>query len=361
MAFYPPQHPQQIFRKEISEEYSDDDDDGEVVMIDPEPLPENLAGMTIAVLTRDLHRTALGAPPAYVFLKVSRIMFTLPLLWVAYAGQIFLVVSTKLLVTPSQVSHTRQVYDLYETTMYTDDAGVAHTYTTVNGYNRGLGEEYFDVSRFSKFSDDDKRTICSIPMSQPGFLMAILFIWTIRIFSHVRVYAIMAARILLPCSVKYTATYSEMMEEGEDDTQVIAGMPLCLKLGIFLFVLLPNFLIDGVLLYLGCRFLVSDSGFDGILLDAIVLEFILSLPDLIYSAAAPLRSQVETTSTLINPLVKEQFASCYAYYLSFLMLFAAVAWVVLYVFLLQSVLPDYQWDVRAACTDYLSSLLMGPS
>lgn len=357
MSVYPAQYALQPLRKEDT----DESDDEEVVKISPEPMPENLAGMTIAVVARDLHRMASGAPPTYVFLKVSRITLTFALLWMAYSAQIFLIIATKTLVTPYQVSSTRKVYDAYETTMYTDDAGVAHTKTTDNGYNRGIGEEFFDVSRFSKFSDEDKRAICSIPMSQPYFFMTIVLIWTLRVLSSTRVYVLMLSRLFLPCSVKYTATYSEIMEDGDDGAQVIAGMPLCLKLGIFIFVLLPNFLIAAVLLYLGSRFLASDSGFDGILLDAIVLEFILQLPDLVYSSTAPLRTQVETTSTLFKPLYEDQGASCFTYYLSFLQLFAALVWVILYVFVLQTVLPDYNWDVRASCNDYLANLLTGPN
>uniref|UniRef100_A0A7S0ZRQ2 Uncharacterized protein n=1 Tax=Noctiluca scintillans TaxID=2966 RepID=A0A7S0ZRQ2_NOCSC len=358
MSVYPAQYALQPLQKGDSE---DESDDGEVVKISPEPMPENLAGMTIAVAARDLHRMALGAPPTYVFLKVSRITLTCALLWMAYSAQIFLIVATKTLVTPYQVSRTRKVYNDYETMMYTDDAGVAHTYTTANGYNRGLGEEFFEVSRFSKFSDDDKRSICSIPMSQPYFFMTIVLIWSLRVLSSTRVYMLMTSRLFLPCSVKYTAAYSEILEDGDDGAQVIAGMPLCLKLAIFIFVLLPNFLISAALLYLGSRFLASDSGFDGILLDAIVLEFILQLPDLLYSTTAPLRTQLETTSTLLKPLYEDQGASCLTYYLSFLQLFAAIVWVLLYVLVLQTVLPDYKWDVRASCNDYLANLLARPA
>merc|ERR1719433_694165 len=92
------------------------------------------------------------------------------------ALQAFIILETKRLVSPERVTQIREVYSKYERVMYTDGVGVVHTESYSYGA-RGI-PGFFNESNFHRLSRRDKNDICQVPLSQPLFLRAILFIWT---------------------------------------------------------------------------------------------------------------------------------------------------------------------------------------
>merc|ERR1712190_387168 len=84
-----------------------------------------------------------------------------------------------------------------------------------------------------------------------------------------------------------------MLEEQEANTVVLRGLTMPFKAMLFFTIFLPRILIDLVLLWLGCRWLAATASFSDVLLNAIALEFILLLKDLVYNAVVPRRNQWE--------------------------------------------------------------------
>jgi len=90
-------------------------------------------------------------------------------------------------------------------------------------------------------------------------------------------------------------------------------------------------------------------------LNAIALEFILLLKDLIYNAVVPRRNQWET-STMLIPHKRKSQASWGSYLGGFCWGLAVCAWVFVYVYKLQQVLPDYRWDIHEVCETYIDQI-----
>merc|ERR1712039_1021542 len=94
-----------------------------------------------------------------------------------------------------------------------------------------------------------------------------------------------------------------------------------------------------------------------LLLNAVALEFVLLLKELIYNLMVPNRSKLETQSTYVLPGRKRSHATCWEFFSSFSWGLFAFAWVICYV-KWQRVLPSYRWDVADMCDTYLESQLV---
>jgi len=91
----------------------------------------------------------------------------------------------------------------------------------------------------------------------------------------------------------------DMLEQRPDRTVLLKGLTVCFKMMLLMVICVPRFLIDLVLLYLGCQWLAATASFSDLLLNAIALEFILLLKDVVYSAVVPKRNQWETGTMLV--------------------------------------------------------------
>merc|ERR1719195_984998 len=109
-----------------------------------------------------------------------------------------------------------------------------------------------------------------------------------------------------------------------------------------------------VLLWLGCRWLAATPNFSDILLNAVALEFILMLKELLYNSMVSLRSRRETTSTLILPVENAAAFRFSVQARQSMWGIAALAWVVIYITWFQRVLPLYNWDVHEVCRSWIA-------
>merc|ERR1712232_1345200 len=104
----------------------------------------------------------------------------------------------------------------------------------------------------------------------------------------------------------------------------------------------------GLLLWLGCRFLAATNDFGEMVLNAVALEFVLMIKDLLYCTIVPDRNKREVEKICIRPSQPVEWASYWTY-------LGTLSWLFYYVFLFQLVLPGYNWDVRLMCTPWLEA------
>merc|ERR1712100_625644 len=96
---------------------------------------------------------------------------------------------------------------------------------------------------------------------------------------------------------------------------------------------------------------MATCGFGELLLNAVALEFVLNLSETIYHAFLPYRKKMLVNGTYLpNSSIGGATGLIAA--------IACVAWSCLYVFVLQSVLPDYKWDLHSVCQPYLHDKFM---
>merc|ERR1719335_918155 len=103
------------------------------IEMESEPLPENVYGLVIASLIRDSHDMH-----SHGMIKFFRIIASLSVYLIMFSVQVFLIYSTKQLITPLSVKSIRQQYSQFEQWMYTDAVtGEEFLYNTSNGFMRG--------------------------------------------------------------------------------------------------------------------------------------------------------------------------------------------------------------------------------
>jgi len=228
-------------------------------------------------------------------------MGTLFLFVVCTVIQLYLLREIKHVVDAKAVHDIREAYDAFEEIMYDDHV------LTPNGKHRGLGP----IKDASTFYDDDlldqgtRASICAIPLSQPMFVFVVLLIWTLTCMKQFR-----KALEIFNAVIVGLPTYPDMKAAlqtcEEDETDNVMGLTLGVKSAIVVLVIIPQVCITAVLLWLGCRWLLATSDFPCLILNAVALEFVLCLKDLIYNALVPPRSMHDLARTLINTKRRQQ-------------------------------------------------------
>lgn len=318
----------------------------------PEALEEDLYGLAIASIVRDSRSYCKGFSTAG--LMMARMGVAVMILVLTLILQIYLMASLKALVTSVAVNEIRDVYDRYQIIMYGNDT--SRMAVTANGFHRGR-EPYFNPKNFALLTEEDKESVCQISLSQPTFFMTLLMIWTFTVVADIRKAVDYWFRI-----VRTTPTISSMKDsmetvEGSEEEYVIVGITAPVKVALSVVLFLPRILVDCYLLWLGCRWLCATPSFEDVILNAVALEFILVLNNVIFSTVVPLQSVIDTRNTQILPHSKEVQPKASTVLAAFSWGIASMVWVLLYMYLLQAVLPQYRWDVRDVCIDFLDSKL----
>jgi hypothetical protein len=362
-------------------------------------LEEDVYSLAIVLIARDWQ--ALSRGEGNRNLKISRIGYSFALVFATIFLTVSLVICTKQFVAPLQVASIRETYELFEETMYD-----GHTYLNVNQKKRGI-PGYFNASAFDNLNDEDKSEACNIPFSQVHWLMVILLVWSVtcvasikkcfELFMAVVVFgdtkddmadalvpfeepketpaegskpdgrrqSFLGAMIsnLTPRSddKKSDSSGFDSSSQGEDDESppvlVITGLTMQVKMIYTACIFLPELATTAYLLWLGCRWLTATNDFGNLISNAVALEFILQLKCLLFYALASERSKSELKYTGIAPPWPMEGAGYGTYFNTLYWAALSVMWVYMYVFHLQTVLPDYHWDVKQVCDSYLRNML----
>lgn len=139
--------------------------------------------------------------------------------------------------------------------------------------------------------------------------------------------------------------------------KVIVGLTPTVKGLIGTFVVIPWLANTCFLLWLGCRWLTATNDFGNLISNAVALEFVLYLKDLIYLALVSERNKREMRGTELIPTVKKESGTAVLYLGAFFWGLITIAWIYLYIYYLQAVLPEYRWDVKDVCAGWFNSLL----
>jgi len=147
------------------------------------------------------------------------------------------------------------------------------------------------------------------------------------------------------------ASADYVLEKAEEGAVAVIGLTFAMKTVIAFFCLFPRIVSVSVLNLLGCRWLMATNSLSDVLLNALALEFMMVLKELLYTTLASTRNKFLTENTLFmapgpgNLGIAGVVGS---------MAWAIVAclWVYLYIFHFQRVLPEYNWDVREVCATW---------
>jgi hypothetical protein len=331
---------------------------------DDTPLDEDTFGMALCALTRDTHFLSHGFEAA----RCCRLTTTLLLLFVTIGIQLALLHNTKQYVSAKAVHDIRNAYDIFENAIYLckDENGTVNTarcFETPYGKLRGKPEAKPDLAtqsaRLYAMSDEDQGGACRIPLSQPPFFFLILLIWSLTCLKELRSALNLTMEIF---KLKTTPTMLECFEgdakedeEGDHISGDVVIIALTWPIKLFMILLLIVRVATTVyLLWLGCRWLLATNHFADLILNAIALEFILQLKELVHQTLVPARNAKELSMTTIYNANKKMKPGFKEFMGTVSILFIACVWVWYYMYHYQQVLPEYQWDVREVCTKYIA-------
>lgn len=331
-----------------------EDVDGEPIAFD-----EDVYSLVISDLAHDFERLGLGNAAAGV--QISRILASIILLFGCISIQVFLLAEIKKFVTAKAVHDIRRAYAAFELGMHGNDP--LHCDMTDNGFCRGK-PEFFDASLFDGLDGDVQAAACRIPLSQPVFFGIILWLWTTTCLGQfMKLYRqFMCVIVRTTTTTNSHAVYQNPQPDDISDeplppdekTKIIYQLTCRVKALFTIVVFVPRLLIIFDLLWLGCRWLLATNNFGDLILNAVALEFILLLGEMLYVAMAPERNKSDLGRFQMLPLRKKHAVGYeqLLYILSFNA--ATMSWVGIYMVYFQMVLPDYRWDVHEVCKAWLA-------
>lgn len=303
----------------------------------------------IVSLIEDTQRIATTTKAPW--LRLSRIALQLLLLWVNIFIQAFLVINVKWFVTAKYVHDIRNAYDIYEREMYGGEVELSP-----NGEARGIGGEFgqhFHAENFNDLTAAEKEQVCAIPFSQPWFFKTVLLIWALNIVPELRTILDLFVRLIWNPDTVASMEHAIERIPGTAQHYVVHSLTRPVKLIIVVCMLLPRLVITLVLLWLGSRWLCATNNFEYLVLNSVALAFILGLPTLVYNAVVPARNKREVTYVKMDMQKESEEPAPRNFICPFAWGLLVCAWVQIYFECLQQVLPDYEFDVRDSCVQYI--------
>jgi len=307
-------------------------------------LDEDTYGMGITALVKDTYWLHQGN--GKVAARVVQLIASLFLQTFTLVLQAFLIYELQELVSSRAVHHGRNVYTAYETHMYrgrTKEIGL--------GQRRGL-DSYWDPEQFVSLDGGLKDEVCAMPLSQPGFFGAVLLIWTLTVANNLKRTLELTTRLLW--NTPTVPNVGGMLQSLDGDELLVKGLTRPIKILILFMVTVPRILMNVVLLWRGSRWLGSTMDYADMLLNAIALEFILLLKDLLYVVIISDRNKHEVQAMRLLPRADIQHADAWKYLETYSWLLFSALYTVLYL-RYQRILPEYKFDIHDACVEYLAS------
>merc|ERR1719399_2724936 len=106
-----------------------------------------------------------------------------------------------------------------------------------------------------------------------------------------------------------------LTKDADSDEHILSGLTSRLKLFLLCLIYLPWICTTGFILWLGCRWLTATNDYGEMVLNAVALEFILQIKELLYLAMTSERSKRDLRSLCCRPPWKQEKAG-YVVFLS---------------------------------------------
>merc|ERR1712216_247530 len=151
---------------------------------------------------------------------------------------------------------------------------------------------------------------------------------------------------------------------GDDgiDSYLIQCLNASSRSAIYIVVIVPKFCIAVFLLLSGCRWLMATESFADLIMNALALEFIVGIDELLFDSAFPesmvvfVENMYFAPAKKVLPNTKEEKSAQMRcdYYRSMFLVTLVVIFVVVYLYMFQQVIPGFNWyrDIGGRCRNY---------
>lgn len=230
-----------------------------------------------------------------------------------------------------------------------------------------------------------KKELCHMVYSKFFFLWLILMLWVLIMVIEIRKIAKLLLDVfrvpacpsshpeLMVRAVRYGntngSTGSQMGDEDddeEDDKHVIVGLTPFVRIFIFCAILVPKSVIGIWLMLLGMSWLSASESFSELILNALALQFVITIDDHLFEALLPETYRESMTKVVLHIpqralSIEEQVAEDWAawrtstIYFIFFSSFSFIYLANLQFLPVLGVLPYFRHDMQEACEPFLQS------
>lgn len=213
----------------------------------------------------------------------------------------------------------------------------------------------FNTTAWRDFDAGARDDLCSAVLNKPSFLGIVLFLWVGRMMGEFKTCVRLFENINALATVPSEAFSYQCVVEREGDHQII-GMKCGTRFCIHMLVVMPKFVICIILTVIGLQWLTATESYDGLILNALALGFIVDIDENILNFFLPARctANLEKTKfaypskgTLSEDKRLTEMVADYIRNIIYLLLSASIA--VIYVGYLQQVLPSFEHDIDHHC------------
>jgi len=301
------------------------------------PIPQDLWGLAFFVLVTDFARLIRGkadrASLACLLFTVSAIMLNL---WLQFTTLWYI----NQYVVGEQVHLTQTHYKQFHHDVFDADGEFV--------------QEKWDAW------DGPSMELCSMAMTKFNFSLAIVFLWSGRMLGELRNIDRLHRDIYAIQGLGEDSDISDMVkdvegDEGEATGSRVVALTTVARVSTYVLIIIPKVIIAMVLLALGCRWLASTESFADLILNALALEFVIGIDELMYESFVPeaMRLRLEA-STVVHKKANRgtddaKTESAIEFTRSLVYMTVCGVWSYVYLEYLQQVLPDFKHDIHQHC------------
>lgn len=204
--------------------------------------------------------------------------------------------------------------------------------------------------------------LCQSAFAFPGFTAVIMFLWSVRMLGEVREIISLQWQMLRfvwahgprGAPLNHGSVETNHVFRFEDNKSiVIERVTIELNIVIFLFVMLPRFIIAICVFVSGLTWLASAHSIEELILNALALEFIVSIDELIFAQILPrtYAELVQNTKFEMQQVLPENLRQIlqrrWQLIFGYTVMLMAFVWV--YFNFMQEVLPGFNHDIQSSC------------
>ncbi|CAK8990436.1 unnamed protein product [Durusdinium trenchii] len=305
-------------------------------------LPQDIYGVAIAAAIGDLSVIMHGQNVKKV--NFARLIFGIVTLAVNLWLQLFILYYVNHYIVQNAVHDAQENYAQFHREVFSED-----------------GE--FVQEKWDNWNNGPYMELCNMAVSKLSFSAGIVFLWCARMLNEVRDSWQLAHDMFsienLPAEAKpHEMLYEVLDDSGETLRVEIVAVSWQARFIVSILVLLPKIVVATLLTYIGCRWLAATQSFGDLILNALALEFVIGIDDLMHEAFTPLdvRQFIELTKFAHIPKDKSALdgqtdETSAEVIRSMLLVVGLLVWAFVYLNYFQQVLPNFPHDIREHCAD----------
>jgi hypothetical protein len=265
---------------------------GEKVWGTESDLDENAYGAAAVALVRDIPKLVRqykeSIPWGGVSLTLTRLGFSLGIMVMNLLFQSLILWYIYIFVVLPSVRHVQMLYAEFHGQMFDADGNFDHD----------AWESY-----------EGKQQVCQITMSSRKFYFGILTLWGLLMMQELRSCQRVAMDIMAVRSVDSLDQMLDYVNTGNYELGgrcLIIGLTKGMRAAVLVLVCLPRAIIGLVLLSLGCQWLSSSASFADMTLNAMALEFVKNIDEILYDSILPRQLKNEIAETNVFKIEKQK-------------------------------------------------------